>query len=42
MLSLERRESKQLLPALYGFPLLVDGKPSQRKSLRSMNVDRNA
>lgn len=42
VLSLERRESKQLLPALYGFPLLVDGKPSQRKSLRSMNVDRNA
>lgn len=38
-LSLERRESKQLLPALHGFPLNVDGKLS--KGLRFVNVDNN-
>lgn len=36
-LSLEHRQSKQLLPALHGFPLDVDGK---QNGLRCMNVDR--
>lgn len=40
-LSLDLRESKQLLSALHGLPLNADGKPRQRKGLWGMNVDNN-